>query len=153
MYLFSPQRLIVKIKKIFFDANVFNDIFDENRDNHQYSKRAIEYALKNEIEIYTSCEIVTNIYYITSKYTSRDKALQAIELLNELVEIIPFAKEELDATVKLMKFDSDYKDMEDAIQYTLALQYDFDLILTNDKRFISKNIKSINAKKFLELSR
>ena len=140
----------MKIKKIFFDANIFNDIFDEKRQSHLLSKKAIEYSLKNDIEIYTSCDIVTNIYYITSKYTSKDKALEAIELLNTLVQIIPFSKEELDATVKLMQSDSDYKDMEDSIQYILALKNNCDVVLTNDKKFVSKDIKSLDAQEYLD---
>ncbi len=139
------------IKKIFFDANIFNDIFDDKRATYKESKEALMYALQNNIEVYTSCDIATNIYYITAKYTTKIKALDALEILKNTVEIIPFAKEELTLAIELMRKDFDYKDMEDTIQYILAQKTDCDLILTNDKGFVSKEIDCMNAVNFIDL--
>ena len=141
----------MKIKKIFFDANIFNDIFDDKRATHQKSKEALRYAIENEIAVYTSCDIVTNIYYITSKYTTKIKALDVLEVLKESVEIIPFAKDELSLAIALMRNDSDYTDMEDTIQYILAKKMGCDLIVTNDKRFVSKEIERVKSENFMEL--
>ena len=138
----------MKTKKIFFDANIFNDIFDENRKNHKSSKDALIFALEHNIDICTSCDIVTNIYYITAKYTSKDKALEALNYLKEIVEIIPFAQEELTTTIELMQSDSDYKDLEDCIQYILALQQNCDLIISNDKKFTSKELLCLSSSDF-----
>ena len=139
----------MKIKRIFFDANIFNDIFDENRASHAASKNALIYALQNNMFVCTSCDIVTNIYYITAKHTTKEKALDALESVKEAVDIIPFGESELTNAIKLMRSDSDYKDMEDTIQYVLALQENCDLIITNDKKFISKKINCINAEVFV----
>ncbi len=136
------------IKKIFFDANVFNDIFDENRKRHKVSKSSLVYALEHDIAVCTSCDIVTNIYYVTSKYTSKAKALEALSLLKEAVEIIPFAEKELSVTIELMQNDADYTDMEDTIQYILALQENCDIIITNDKKFVSKKVVCMSADEF-----
>ena len=46
--------------------------------------------------------------------------------------------------------DSDYNDLEDTIQYILALKENCDLILTNDKNFISKEIPMMSSEEFLE---
>lgn len=140
----------MKIKKIFFDANIFNDIFDENRASHAASKNALIYALQNNLFVCTSCDIVTNIYYITAKHTSKEKALDALESVKEAVDIIPFGADELSSAIKLMRNDSDYKDMEDTIQYVLALQLNCDLIITNDKRFVSKKINRMSAEEFAD---
>ena len=137
-------------KKIFFDANIFNDIFDEKRTSHAASKQSLVYALQNNIFVCTSCDIVTNIYYITAKHTTKEKALDALESVKEAVDIIPFGESELTNAIKLMRSDSDYKDMEDTIQYVLALQQNCDLIITNDKRFTSKKIKCMSAKMFID---
>ena len=137
------------IKKIFFDANIFNDIFDEKRTSHASSKQSLVYALQNNLFVCTSCDIVTNIYYITAKHTTKEKALDALESVKEAVHIIPFGESELTSAIKLMRSDSDYKDMEDTIQYILALQQNCDLIITNDKKFVAKNINCMNAKAFV----
>jgi len=68
----------VTIKKVFFDANVFNDIFDESRLTHAISKQALSSAMHANMRLYTSCDIVTNIYYITAKYTNKENALNAL---------------------------------------------------------------------------
>ena len=141
----------MKIKKIFFDANIFNDIFDDKRKTHQQSKEALIYALQNDIIVYTSCDIATNIYYITSKYTTKIKALDALEVLKETVEIIPFSKDELSLAIELMRKDSDYTDIEDTIQYVLAKKTECDLIVTNDKRFVAKEIECVGSKGFMGL--
>lgn len=78
------------------------------------------------------------------------KALEALEALKEFVKIIPFAYEELTSTITLMRNDKSYKDMEDTIQYILALQENCDLIITNDKKFNSKDIKTISSQKFMQ---
>ena len=141
----------MKIKKIFFDANIFNNIFDDKRKTHQQSKEALMYALQNDIIVYTSCDIATNIYYITSKYTTKIKALDALEVLKDTVEIIPFSKDELSLAIELMRKDSDYTDMEDVIQYVLAKKTECDLIVTNDKRFVAKEIECVGSDRFMGL--
>jgi predicted nucleic acid-binding protein len=141
----------VRIKKVFFDANIFNDIFDKNRKLHKPSSQAYLGALKKSLAIYTSCDIITNIYYITAKYTTSDNALNALEFLKTSVSVIPFGEEELTATIALMRQDKDYKDFEDAIQYILALKSDCNVIVTNDKKFVSKEMLCMNAKDFLEI--
>ena len=138
------------IKKVFFDANIFNDIFDVKRSTHVYSNEAYLGSLRKGIVIYTSCDIATNVYYITAKYTTRADALNAIEYLKTTVEIISFGEEELTQTITLMRKDADYKDLEDTIQYIMAVKEKCDLIVTNDKRFVSKKIPSLTSKVFIE---
>ncbi len=138
------------IRKVFFDANVFNDIFDEKRPSFKESSQAYIGALKRRIKIYTSCDVATNIYYITAKYVSREKALDAIELLKTSVGIIPFGEKELAETIALMRSDADYKDFEDTIQYIMALNTHCDVIVTNDTRFVSKEIECLSAEAFVK---
>jgi len=52
--------------------------------------------------------------------------------------------------IELMREDGDYTDMEDTIQYVLAKQMGCDLIVTNDKRFVAKEIKCVGSAEFME---
>ena len=135
-------------KKIFLDANIFNDIYDNTRLGHKSSSALFINALDNDIIVCTSCDIITNIYYITAKYTSKENALTALDYLKESITIIPFATQELSLTIDLMKEDKDYNDMEDTIQYILAKQEQCDFIITNDKKFSSKNIECLTSEQF-----
>ena len=138
------------IKKVFFDANIFHDIFDENRKTHTVSNTAYLGALEKSITLCTSCDIVTNIYYITAKYTTRENALNAIDFLKTSVSILPFGEDELSATIQLMRKDPEYKDLEDTIQYIMALNEKCEIIVTNDKHFVSKEIECMTSEKFVE---
>ena len=138
------------IKKVFFDANIFNDVFDNKRKTHEISKQAFANAVQRKLSLYTSCDVATNIYYITAKYTHKENALNAIDVIKELVEIIPFGAEELSETIGLMRSDSDYKDLEDTVQYILALQTGCDVIVSNDRNFISKEIPCMDSETFVK---
>ena len=102
------------------------------------------------MKIYTSCDVATNIYYIEAKYVSRGKALDAIEFLKTSVEIISFGEKELSETIALMHSDTDYTDFEDTIQYIMARNTGCDVIVTNDKRFVSKEIECVSAEAFVK---
>jgi len=43
--------------------------------------------------------------------------------------------------------DSSYSDLEDTIQYILAKKLKCDFIISNDKNFISKDIKLLSSEK------
>ncbi len=137
------------IKKVFFDANIFNDIFDASRSTHAVSKQSFALALEHNMKLCTSCDIATNIYYITAKYTSRENALKALESVKKMAMIIPFGEKELSETISLMRKDIDYKDFEDTIQYILAMNEKCDVIITNDKHFVSKEIECMTSEKFV----
>jgi len=93
--------------------------------------------------------LITTIYYILSK-KSKLVALDSIEMINEICTIISFSNKESLEAVNLMKKDKDYADLEDTLQYILAKRVECDLIITNDKNFVSKDIFLLSAKDFLD---
>ncbi len=137
-------------KKVFCDANVLIDICDLKRPNYEESYKLVSYLLQNDIKIYTSCDLITTIYYILSK-DNKEKALFSIEDINSFCHIIEFSNKEVSQTCELMKKNSKFKDLEDSIQYILAKKQKCDLIISNDKNFASEDIKVLTSKEFLEL--
>jgi len=138
----------MRYKRVFLDANIILDIFDEQREFYKSSSLTIAYLLDNAIELFTSCDIITTLYYVLSK---RDKnfALDAIENVNKLCTIIEFANREITQSCKLMR-SSSFIDLEDTIQYTMAKKANCDLILSNDKSFVSKDIELLSSKDFVK---
>ena len=57
--------------KVFFDANIINDIYDSKRALAKDSYLCLKQCLEYGYDIVTSCDIVTNVYYITAKYTDK----------------------------------------------------------------------------------
>ncbi len=135
--------------KVFIDANIFIDIFNIDRKMHKYSLEIYKYLIKNESIIYTSCDLITTIYYIDSK-RDRNQALLNIQNIIKTLNIVYFSKKEREDVCKLMLKDKEYQDLEDTLQYILAKKQNCDLIISNDKNFISKDIPLITSKEFYE---
>jgi len=135
--------------KIFIDANVLLDKFDNSRVNNKYSQQVFEYCILNDFEIYTSCDLITTIYYINAKI-DKQNALKNIQLINQTINMISFSNLEIAKASNLMLKSSDYKDLEDTLQYILAIKEDCDIIVSNDLKFVSKDIELLTSKGFIE---
>jgi len=132
---------------IFIDANVLLDVFDESRIFHTESKYALEYCLNENISLFTSCDLITTIYYISAKQNP-EIALQQIQAINTFCEVIAFSNKEIEQTCQMMQSDKKFHDLEDSIQYILAKKEQCEMILSNDKQFVSPDIKLLTTEHF-----
>jgi predicted nucleic acid-binding protein len=136
-------------RKVFVDANIILDIFDDKRPDHSYSFAAYAFMLKSKWLLFTSCDIITTVYYVDSK-RDRRKAISKIEDINKIINIIDFSNREVAHTCKLMKEDKNYRDMEDTLQYLLAKKEQCDVIISNDRGFVSKQIELLSSQAFIK---
>jgi len=90
---------------------------------------------------------MTTIYYVVSKQ-NKTKALEEVQRINNFCHVIEFSNSDIKQTCDLMLEDSDYKDLEDTIQYLLAKKNKCDLIISNDEKFVSKSIKLFSSSDF-----
>jgi len=137
-------------KRVFLDANILVDIFDKKRDTYKESEYIYFTLVEKKIQICTSCDIATTVYYLTTKATSRENALRAMDIIDQTMTLVPFSNEQFRKTIKLMKKDDDFKDFEDTLQYILAKEIQADAIVSNDKRFISKDVPLFTSKEFVK---
>ncbi|MBT6107960.1 MAG: type II toxin-antitoxin system VapC family toxin [Campylobacteraceae bacterium] len=134
--------------RVFLDANILIDKFDSTRIFHKFSDKSFEYMLlSGSIDVFTSCDIITTLYYIGSK-KDKKQILHDIRAVNKTLEVIKFSNKEIEETCELMINDNNYKDLEDTIQYIMAKKENCDLIISNDKNFISKDIKLLTSEEF-----
>jgi len=139
----------VTYKRVFLDANIIADIYDKNRPFYAQSREAIQILLANkDVTLFTSCDIITTLYYILRK-SGKEEALDAIIKINELCSVVEFANFEIEQSCKLMKKNKNYKDLEDTIQYVMAKKVGCDLILSNDKGFVSEDLVLMSSSKFI----
>ena len=136
-------------KTLFLDANIILDFFDNARPSSTHSSKFFEYVLQENYKLYTSCDIITTLYYVSAKQ-NKAQALTNIQNINKILSIIEFSNEEVEKTCALMMQDKEYTDLEDTIQYLLAKKANSDYIISNDKSFTSKDIKLLNSKEFCE---
>ena len=136
-------------KRVFLDANIIADIYDKNRPFYAESREAIKILVANKnVTLFTSCDIITTLYYILSK-SGKVEALDSIIKINELCSVVEFANKEIEESCRLMKTNKSFKDLEDTIQYVMAKKASCDLILSNDKGFISEEIDLMSSGEFI----
>ena len=136
-------------KKIFFDANIILDIFDLSRPSAKESFEVYTNLIFNKTTLYTSCDIITTLFYVHSK-KNRLEARQKIEKINRLLKVIDFSNKEITQTCQLMSENAHFKDLEDTIQYILAKKEGCELIISNDKGFYSEEIPVLSSKEFVD---
>ena len=139
----------MKNKNIFIDANIFIDLNDKSRIYSKDCLSILNFLVKNDFRIFTSCDLMTTIYYILSKI-DKIKALDDIEQINKICKVIDFSNDEIKQTCKLMKENSNYKDFEDTIQYVLAKKENCSVILSNDKGFYSDDIQVFTSTQYIK---
>ncbi len=135
--------------RVFLDANIFIDANDVNRPSYHESFKIVPYLLGQGSTIYTSCDLITTIYYILAKQ-DRVRALDSIEQMNRFCNVIPFDNREVQASCDLMRDDGNYTDLEDTLQYILAQKTGCELIISNDTRFYSRDIEVMGSGEFVE---
>ena len=135
-------------RRIFLDANILADLYDTTRPSHSWSKKSIAHLLSvSHVALFTSCDIITTLYYIASK-KDKDMALDFIMMINQWCGIVEFGSAEVTKSCRLMKQNRQFTDLEDTIQYVMARKIEADLILSNDKRFTSDGIDLMNTEQF-----
>ena len=139
----------MKFRKVFVDANVILDLFIPDRPFSEYSILAIDRLTEKNIELFTSCDLITTVYYVLTK-ANKDKALKSIEVANEIFKLIPFSNDEIIEAINLMKNNTNFKDLEDSVQYVLAKRERCDLILTNDQQFYSPDIPLLTTRSLVQ---
>ncbi len=137
-------------KRVFLDANIILDMYDEKRPFHVESSEAISMLLQQkDVDIFTSCDIITTLYYVLSKKGKMD-ALDSILDINELCTVIEFGNREIEESCRFMKSNKNFTDLEDTIQYIMAKKASCDLILSNEKGFVSDGVTLMSSGEFLE---
>ena len=64
--------------KVFLDANIIVDLYDNTRRFHNYSVKSYSYLLNNKIKLFTSCDLITTIYYLNSKHNKKQALLNIL---------------------------------------------------------------------------
>ena len=138
--------------KVFLDANILIDIVDSSRPNSLKSSELFTCLIEQmeEYELYTSCDLMTTVYYILTKQIKKDEVLQQLKVLNQIITVVEFGNAEIDEAIYLMEKNVNFKDFEDTIQFIMARKAFCDYIVTNDKKFFSHELVLLSSQKALE---
>ena len=133
------------MKKVFLDTNVVIDFLGERKNFFSDAAKIICQADKKEITILCSSLTYSNAAYILQHGFSLDEIKNKLTLFSQLCETTSVNKETVEKALA-----SEYKDLEDALQYYSAKEAKADVIVTrNVKDFVKHDIPVITPKEYL----
>ena len=92
---------------------------------------------------------MTIVYYLSAK-VDKKRTRNEISKINQFCNIIDFTNKEVEITCELMQNNEMFKDLDDTIQYVLAKKVGCNLIIFNDKNFVSEDIVLMRVQAFCE---
>lgn len=113
--------------KILIDTNVIVDIALERNLFYSDSLQVLSFAYRQEIEGYVSASTFSDLYYIIRKEKGRDSALDFLRRLATFCQVAT-----VDTAAINMALSTNFKDFEDAIQYSTAIVNQLDAIITRN---------------------
>ncbi|MEO6455208.1 MAG: PIN domain-containing protein, partial [Ginsengibacter sp.] len=121
---------------LFIDSDILLDILLIRHPHFDDSLSLFSLRIEKQVELFTTPSIILNVNYIANKQYNKEKAKRGVAEILKVVEIIETSGNEL-----VNCFNSDYTDVEDAVQYFTALKN------TSLHFYITRNIKHFDFKK------
>lgn len=115
--------------KLFLDTDVIMDSLTNRVPFAEEMEEIFCLVKEGKIKCFTSSLSFSNIFYLTSRFKSKDFARLALYKLRNLVSVST-----IDTKVVNQAIDSGFKDFEDALQYYSALKTGVDFIITRNKK-------------------
>lgn len=113
--------------KVLLDTNIILDFALERQPFYSESEQIFVFAQHRQIEGYVSASTFGDLYYIIRKNKSRDWTLQ---FLNRLATFCQVAT--VDRAAITIALAANFRDFEDAIQYSTAVVNQLDSIITRN---------------------
>lgn len=115
--------------KILLDTNIILDIALERQPFFGESEQVLFLVEQGEVEGYISASTFSDLYYIIRKAKGRDSTLEFLRYIATFCQVAT-----VDNSVISMALASNFKDFEDAIQYSTAVINQIDAIVTRNPR-------------------
>jgi len=123
--------------KVFVDTDVCIDLLSGRKPFNKTAEILFSLADTGKIKIYISSLSFANIDYVLRSQYSTTHSRQIIAKFKTLVNVLPVDSKTIDLAIA-----SDFKDFEDAIQYSCAIEFNLTTIITrNIKDYKKATIK------------
>jgi predicted nucleic acid-binding protein len=134
---------------IYVDTNIVIDMCDNKRIFHGNSFELItNYFQRENCELFINSDTLATLFYILSNHSilNTDQVLEKMRLVNEIFTLVHIESEDVMLALDFCADSSvPHGDYEDTMQYICAKKIDADLIVTNDKGFVSLDIDKVNT--------
>ena len=123
--------------RIYLDANILLDYVLE-RPEKESAAKILQLINSGNIKAYISSSIIHILSYVLSKNFSIEKTKEVIISIIHDIELIDMPKE-----IVLQSLNSKMNDIEDALQYHVALYNKIDFFISNDKKLKKEAIPAL----------
>ncbi|MEP7258785.1 MAG: PIN domain-containing protein, partial [Flavitalea sp.] len=119
--------------KLFIDSDILLDAILMRAPYDQSASKLLSLTNKRNYTLCASAHSLLNVFYFTRKLAGKPAAVRSVSLLEEELQILPTE------SIAIRKaIHSGFSDVEDAVQYELALIHHCDLIITRNLKDYNK---------------
>ena len=123
------------MNRVLVDTDVIMDFLLDREPFASQSEKIINLCFNKNIKGYTTPVIISNLYYILRKISTREKVTEKIRNLMSFFDVAP-----IDKKVILTALNSEFSDFEDALQNYAALSSgNIDFIITRNIKDYKKS--------------
>lgn len=121
--------------KVLVDTDVIMDFFFDRKPFAQFAIELMNLCANKEIQGYTTPIIISNVYYLLRKTATHEIIVEKLKQLLLILEIVS-----VDKKIVLNALNSDFKDLEDAMQNFSAVETaQIKIIITRNLRDFKKS--------------
>jgi len=133
--------------RVLLDSNIVLDYLGANQGFTDDAEHVFELASRRkDIKLVSSSAITDILYVLRRAVKDRDMVRRKYESLRSRISILPVTEQDIDRA-----FARDWKDFEDAVQYTVAEANQVDCIITrNQSDFEEDGIPCYSPREFIE---
>ena len=126
--------------QIFIDTNIFLDLILK-REKYKEALHIFNSIEQGLFDAYILDITILNIDYIAKKQTQDIR--EFLNVVNKLFNIVGGSNTSIEKALRI-----DNNDLEDNLQYISAKSSKCKIIITNDKKFYKKDIKTMSSEEF-----
>ena len=132
--------------RLFIDTNIMLDLLGERVPFYDSIAKIATLADKGEVSLIVSSLSYPTVFYLLSKYESKDKVREKLRKFKIISEVSG-----VDETIIEKGLNSTFTDFEDSLQYFCALKSECKVLITrNQKDFKESSIPVMSADEFLK---
>ncbi len=132
--------------KLFIDSDILLDAILLREPYHDFALKVLSLTGMKDHALSISAHSLLNVYYFTRKIAGKSAAAKSVGLLENKLLVLP--TEGISIRSALI---TSFTDIEDAVQYTIALNGHCDIIITrNLKDFKKSQLPVMTAEQYLK---
>ncbi|NJO73562.1 MAG: PIN domain-containing protein [Leptolyngbyaceae cyanobacterium RM1_406_9] len=126
--------------KVLIDTNILVDVALDRDPFFDQSEQIVRLVEQKQIEGYISASTFSDLYYVIRRVKGRDWTLQFLQQMSAICQIAT-----VDEAVISMALTLNFRDFEDAIQYSTAVVNQLDAIATRNPQDFAEAALQIMA--------